>query len=145
MIDINPNLSDPTDPTRARLIPNPSFEQYYVAHNPVTLIDGHDINSFRGVAVYDAPLPWSIKQRLVFSVGYRHENYYKDAFTRSLSRQPRADSADSIETELPGGLATVDRWPRSFRFDRANLAWPGQVDPHVSRRPIPPRHRRSPR
>ena len=87
MIDVNPNLPDPTDPARVRLIPNPRFEQYYVPHNPVTLIDGHDIKNFRGVAVYDAPLPWSIKQRLVLSGGYRHESYYKDAFTRSLSRE----------------------------------------------------------
>lgn len=87
LIDVNPNLPDPTDPTRTRLLPNPRFEQYYTAHHPVTLIDGHDINSFRGVAVYDAPLPGSIKQRLVFSGGYRHETYYKDAFTRSLSRE----------------------------------------------------------
>ena len=87
MIDVNPNLPDPTDPARARLISNPRFEQYYVPHNPVTLIDGHDIRNFRGVAVYDAPLPWSIKQRLVLSGGYRHESYYKDAFTRSLARE----------------------------------------------------------
>jgi outer membrane receptor for ferric coprogen and ferric-rhodotorulic acid len=87
LIDVNPNLPDPTDPTRTRLIPNTRFEQYYTVHNPVTLIDGHDIKNFRGVAVYDAPLPGSIKQRLVFSGGYRHETYYKDAFTRSLSRE----------------------------------------------------------
>ncbi|MSU24282.1 MAG: hypothetical protein EXS32_10720 [Opitutus sp.] len=87
LIDVNPNLPDPTDPTRTRLLPNPRFEQYYSVHNPVTLIDGHDIRNFRGVAVYDAPLPWSIKQRLVFSGGYRSESYYKDAFTRSLSRE----------------------------------------------------------
>ncbi len=58
LIDVNPNLPDPTDPTRTRLISNPRFEQYYAVHNPVTLIDGHDIKNFRGVAVYDAPLPW---------------------------------------------------------------------------------------
>ncbi len=87
MIDVNPNLPDPTDATRTRLIPNPRYEQYYIPHNPVTLIDGHDIMNFRGVVVYDAALPWSIKQRLVFSGGYRHERYYKDAFTRSFSRE----------------------------------------------------------
>jgi outer membrane receptor for ferric coprogen and ferric-rhodotorulic acid len=87
LIDVNPNLPDPTDPTRTRLLANPRFEQSYSVHNPVTLIDGHDIKNFRGVAVYDAPLPWSIKQRLVFSGGYRHESYYKDAFTRSLARE----------------------------------------------------------
>ncbi len=86
LIDVNPNLPDPTDATRTRLIPNPRFEQYYVAHNPVTLIDGREVMNFRAVAVYDAPLPWSIKQRLVLSGGYRDESYYKDAFTRSLSR-----------------------------------------------------------
>ena len=87
MIDVNPNLPDPTDPTRARLLANPRFEQHYSVHNPVTIIDGHDIQNFRGVAVYDAHLPWSIEQRLVFSGGYRHESYYKDTFTRSLSRE----------------------------------------------------------
>jgi hypothetical protein len=87
MIDVNPNLPDPTDPTRARLIPNPRFEQYYVVHNPVTITDGHDIQNFRGIAVYDARLPWTIKQRLVFSAGYRHEAFYKGTFTRALSRE----------------------------------------------------------
>jgi len=87
LIDVNPNLPDPSDPTRTRLLPNPRFEQYYSVHNPVTLIDGHDIRNFRGVAVYDARLPWSIQQRLVLSGGYRSESYYKDAFTRSLSRE----------------------------------------------------------
>ncbi len=87
MIDVNPNLPDPNDPTGTRLIPNPRFEQYYVVHNPVTLTDGHDIQNFRGIAVYDASLPWSIKQRLVLSAGYRHETYYKGAFTRALARE----------------------------------------------------------
>ena len=87
MIDVNPQLPDPADPTRARLVANPRFEQYYTAHNPVTLIDGREHLNFRGVAVYDASLPWSIKQRLVFSGGYRHETYHKDAFTRALSRE----------------------------------------------------------
>ena len=87
MIDVNPSLPDPTDPTGTRLIPNPRFEQYYVVHNPVTITDGHDIQNFRGIAVYDASLPWSIKQRLVFSAGYRHEAYYKGTFTRTMTRE----------------------------------------------------------
>lgn len=87
MIDVNPSLPDPTDPTRTRLIPNPRFEQLYVTHNTGTVIDGHDMQNFRAVAVFDTPLPWSITQRFVFSTGYRHEKYYKDNFTRALSRE----------------------------------------------------------
>ena len=87
LIDVNPSLPDPTDATRTRLIPNPRFEQYYTAHNPVTLIDGREIANFRGAAVYDARLPWGITQRLIFGATYRHETYFKDNFNRSLSRE----------------------------------------------------------
>lgn len=87
LIDVNPSLPDPTDATRTRLIPNPRFEQYYTAHNPVTLIDGREIANFRGAAVYDARLPWGITQRLVFGASYRHETNFKDTFNRSLSRE----------------------------------------------------------
>jgi outer membrane receptor for ferric coprogen and ferric-rhodotorulic acid len=87
LIDVNPSLPDPSDPTGTRLIRNPRFEQHYVVHNPVTIIDGHDIRNFRGIAVYDAALPWRIQQRLVFSAGYRHETYSKGTFTRALSRE----------------------------------------------------------
>lgn len=86
MIDVNPSLPDPADATRTRLIPNPRFEKYYVVHNPVTIIDGHDIQNFRGVAVYDLDLPRRITQRLVLSAGWRHEQFYKDTFTRAMAR-----------------------------------------------------------
>lgn len=87
LIDVNPSLPDPNDATRTRLIPNPRFEQYYIAHSPVTIIDGREIANFRGAAVYDARLPWGITQRLVLGASYRHETYFKDSFTRSLSRE----------------------------------------------------------
>jgi outer membrane receptor protein involved in Fe transport len=84
-IDVNPEIPDPADPTRTRLIRNPRFEQYYVLHNPITIFDGHMIRNWRGVLVADPRLPWGITQRFVLSAGYRRESYYKDSFTRALS------------------------------------------------------------
>ena len=87
MIDVDPFLPDPTDVTRTRLIPNKRYEQYYVNHYPATIIDGHDVVNFRAAAVFDASLPWSIQQRFVLGASYRNESYYKDTFSRSLSRE----------------------------------------------------------
>lgn len=87
MIDVDPFLPDPTDPTRTRLVPNKRYEQYYVNHYPCTIIDGHEVTNFRSSAVYDAPSFRGIQQRLILGLSYRIESYYKDTFSRALSRE----------------------------------------------------------
>jgi hypothetical protein len=87
MIDVDPFLPDPADPTRTKLLPNKRYEQYYVNHYPATIIDGHEVTNFRSAAVYDAPTFLGVQQRLILGLSYRLENYYKDTFSRSLSRE----------------------------------------------------------
>ena len=87
MIDVDPFLPDPADPTRTKLVPNKRYEQYYVNHYPATIIDGHEVTNFRSAAVYDAPTFLGIQQRLILGLSYRIESYYKDTFSRSLSRE----------------------------------------------------------
>lgn len=82
VIDVNPIIPDPNGPGT---IPNPNFEKYFIAHTPLLNPDGHEIVNWRGQAVYDARLPWNIKQRVVLGANYRHEEYYQNMFTYSLT------------------------------------------------------------
>ena len=81
-IDVNPVLPNPNGPGT---IPNPNFEELYVAYLPYLRPDGHKIQNWRGQAVYDASLPWGISQRVVLGVSYRHEDYYIGNFSYGLA------------------------------------------------------------
>ncbi|MDO8542335.1 MAG: TonB-dependent receptor plug domain-containing protein [Opitutaceae bacterium] len=81
-IDVNPVLPNPNG---AGTIPNPNFEELYIFHRPTTNFDGHEIQNWRGQAVYDAQVPWGVSQRVVLGVTYRHEKYYVEDFAFGLA------------------------------------------------------------
>lgn len=81
-IDVNPQLPNPTG---AGVIPNPRYEQYFVGFIPIQNVEGHEIDGWRGTAVYDARLPWGIRQRIVGGVNYRREKYHRDTFRLALT------------------------------------------------------------
>jgi outer membrane receptor protein involved in Fe transport len=83
-IDVNPVLPNPNG---SGTIPNPNFEQIYVSHLPYLRPDGHEIQNWRGQAVYDARLPRGITQRVVLGASYRHEDYYIGNFSYGLAPQ----------------------------------------------------------
>ena len=84
VVDVNPVLPNPNGPGT---IPNPNFEKLYIAHTPLLNPDGHKIVNWRGQAVYDLALPWKITQRFVAGANYRHESYFQDMFTYSLTAE----------------------------------------------------------
>lgn len=84
-IDVNPSVTDVSDPANPRLVPNPYYEKHYIQHQLMTTNDGHDIRNVRAVLVYDPVLPWGITQRAVLSTGVRQEKYYKDVFNEMLT------------------------------------------------------------
>ncbi len=126
-IDTNPNLPDPSDPTRTRLIRNPRFEQYFIPHNPVTIIDGHDMRNWRGQIVIDPKLPWGLRQRLVLAGSYRHETYYKDNFTRVLAPE---------EIARRGYTGAAAQYPNN-RFYHIHYLSDGNSDEALRNRLIP--------
>lgn len=81
-LDVNPVLPSPTG---VGTIPNPNYEQPYIAHVPRQLPVEHKIDAVRLVAAYDAPLPRGFKQRVVLSGGRRHERYARNFFNYALT------------------------------------------------------------
>lgn len=83
-IDVNPTLPNPTG---TGTIPNPRFEQRFVGFIPIQNIEGHQIQSWRATAVYDAKLPWGITQRLVVGGNFRHEEFHRDTYRFALTQE----------------------------------------------------------
>jgi hypothetical protein len=83
-IDVNPRLPNPAG---TGTIPNPRFEELFVAYIPIQNLEGHDINAWRATAVYDARLPWGITQRLVAGANFRQEKYYRDTYRFALTQE----------------------------------------------------------
>jgi outer membrane receptor protein involved in Fe transport len=84
LIDVNPRLPNPNG---AGTIPNPNYEQLFIAQIPIQNHEGHRIESWRGTVVYDATFPWGITQRLVGGVSYRRERYFRDLFQLALTQE----------------------------------------------------------
>ena len=83
-IDVNPRLPNPAGPGT---IPNPRFEQYFVGFIPIRNIEGHEIEGWRGTAVFDARLPWGITQRLVGGINHREEKFHRNTFRLALTQE----------------------------------------------------------
>ncbi|MBI5692142.1 MAG: TonB-dependent receptor plug domain-containing protein [Verrucomicrobia bacterium] len=81
-LDVNPLLPNPTG---AGTIPNPNFEQPYIAHVLRQLPVEHRIDAVRLLAAYDAPLPCGFTQRVVLSGGRRHERYARNFYNYALT------------------------------------------------------------
>ena len=126
-LDVNPSLSDVRDPANPRLVPNPYFEKYYIAHGLSSTNDGHAIDNVRAVGVYDARLPWGITQRAVLSGGFRHEEYYKDIFNEMLT------PAEIARRGLTGAAA---RQLNNLVY-RHHYLIDGNTDEALSNHPIP--------
>jgi outer membrane receptor protein involved in Fe transport len=85
-IDVNRVLPHPTIPNAT--IPNPRFEELFIAHGPTLATDGHDIAGWRGSAVIDPPLPIrDATLRLVAAASYRREHVYLNTFNYALARE----------------------------------------------------------
>ena len=84
-IDVNRVIPHPTLP--GVTVPNPRFEQLFVAHAPTLATDGHDIRGWRAAAILDQPLPLRDSSvRLVAGAGYRREKVYLNTFNFSLAQ-----------------------------------------------------------
>jgi outer membrane receptor for ferric coprogen and ferric-rhodotorulic acid len=111
-IDVNRVLPHPTTP--GATIPNPRFEQLFVAHGPTRATDGHDIEGWRGSAVYDAKLPfWDATARLIAGASYRRERVYLNTFNYALARE------EIVRRGLTGAAAT---FPNNFVYPVHYLA-----------------------
>jgi outer membrane receptor for ferric coprogen and ferric-rhodotorulic acid len=82
--DVNPVLPNPNG---TGTVPNPNYDQLMTYYSPLLNPDGHRILNWRAQAVYDARLPWGIKQRVVLAGAYRHERNYQDNFGYALTRE----------------------------------------------------------
>ncbi len=85
-IDVNRVLPHPTLPNVT--IPNPRFEQLFLAYAPTFTDDGNKSAGWRSSAVYDTKLPfWNSSFRAVAGASYRHEQNYLDSYAFALTQQ----------------------------------------------------------
>ncbi|MBI5770540.1 MAG: hypothetical protein HZA93_22375 [Verrucomicrobia bacterium] len=85
-IDVNRVLPHPTLPNAT--IPNPRFEELFLAYAPTFTDDGNKALGWRTSAVYDTKLPfWNSSFRAVAGASYRHEKNYLDTFAYALTRE----------------------------------------------------------
>ncbi|WP_414662191.1 TonB-dependent siderophore receptor [Horticoccus sp. 23ND18S-11] len=85
-IDVNRVLPHPTVPNTT--IPNPRFEQLFLAYAPTFTTDGNKATGWRTSIVYDTKLPfWSSTFRAVAGANYRHEQNYLDTYSFALTQQ----------------------------------------------------------
>ena len=85
-IDVNRVLPHPTTPNAT--IPNPRFEQLFLAYAPTYTTDGNKATGWRTSIVYDTKLPfWNSTFRAVAGANYRHEQNYLDTYAFALTRQ----------------------------------------------------------
>ncbi|MBL9185950.1 MAG: hypothetical protein JNK23_00585 [Opitutaceae bacterium] len=85
-IDVNRVLPHPTIPNAT--IPNPRFEQLFLAYAPTYTTDGNKSTGWRTSVVYDTRLPfWNSTFRAVGGASYRHEQNYLDTYAYALTQQ----------------------------------------------------------
>ncbi len=85
-IDVNRVLPNPNVP--GATIPNPRFEQLFLAYAPTFTDDGNRSVGWRTSAVYDTKLPfWNSTFRAVAGASYRHDQNYLDTFNYALTRE----------------------------------------------------------
>ncbi|MBL9199218.1 MAG: hypothetical protein JNL39_01875 [Opitutaceae bacterium] len=85
-IDVNRVLPHPTVP--GATIPNPRFEELFLAYAPTFTTDGNKALGWRTAIVYDTPLPfWRSHFRAVAGANYRHEQNYLDTYAYALTQQ----------------------------------------------------------
>lgn len=88
-IDVNRVLPHPTE--RGATVPNPRFEELFLAYAPTFTTDGNRATGWRTSAAYDDRLPWRDSAfRAVFGASYRHEQNYLDTYAYSLTRDEMA-------------------------------------------------------
>jgi hypothetical protein len=88
-IDVNRVLPNPNVP--GATIPNPRFEQLFLAYAPTYTDDGNRAIGWRTSAVYDTRLPfWNSSFRAVAGANYRHEQNYLDTYNYALTREEMA-------------------------------------------------------
>lgn len=88
-IDVNRVLPNPNVP--GATIPNPRFEQLFLAYAPTYTDDGNRAVGWRTSAVYDTKLPfWNSAFRAVAGANYRHERNYLDTYSFALTREEMA-------------------------------------------------------
>ncbi len=84
-IDVNRVFPHPTIPNAT--IPNPRFEQLFLAYAPTYTTDGNKSTGWRTSAVYDTKLPfWNSTFRAVAGASYRHEQNYQDTYSFALTQ-----------------------------------------------------------
>lgn len=88
-IDVNRVLPNPSVP--GATIPNPRFEQLFVAYAPVFQSNGVRATGWRTSAVHDAKLPfWAASVRSVAGASYRHERNYNNFTSYTLTQEEMA-------------------------------------------------------
>jgi outer membrane receptor for ferric coprogen and ferric-rhodotorulic acid len=88
-IDVNRVLPNPN--VRGATIPNPRFEELFLAYAPTLTTDGNKDSGWRTAAVYDAKLPfWNSTFRTVVGGSYRRERVYYDTYAYALTREEMA-------------------------------------------------------
>jgi len=85
-IDVNRVLPNPNVP--GATIPNPRFEQLFLAYAPTYTTDGNKSTGWRTSAVYDTRLPfWNSTFRAIAGANYRHEQNYQDTYSFALTQE----------------------------------------------------------
>jgi outer membrane receptor for ferric coprogen and ferric-rhodotorulic acid len=85
-IDVNRVLPHPTIPNAT--IPNPRFEQLFLAYAPTYTDDGNKAFGWRSSLVFDTKLPFRDSSlRAVAGASYRRERNYLDTFAYALTRE----------------------------------------------------------
>ncbi len=98
-IDVNRVLPHPNQPNVT--IPNPRFEQLFLAYAPTFTDDGNKSAGWRTSAVYDTKLPfWNSTFRAVAGASYRREQNYLDTFSFAM------DQKEIARRGLTGAAAT---------------------------------------
>ena len=98
-IDVNRVLPHPTTPNTT--IPNPRFEQLFLAYAPTFTTDGNKSTGWRTSVVYDTKLPfWNSTFRAVAGANYRHEQNYQDTYSFAM------DQKEIARRGLTGAAAT---------------------------------------
>ncbi len=88
-IDVNRVLPHPTE--RGATVPNPRFEELFVAYAPTFTTDGNRATGWRASAAYDDRLPWQDSSfRAVLGTSYRHEQNHLDTYAYALTRAAMA-------------------------------------------------------
>lgn len=83
LIDVNPLLPNPNG---AGTLPNPNFEEYFVAYAPTNNPDEHKISNWRGLALWNLEMPSvGATQRVVAGVTHRREKVLTEYYYLALT------------------------------------------------------------